>query len=156
MGEAPEAPPSPEKPKTRPAKPKEQCRKCLGRYAPSVLEYKTHKCIPPTLDGENLAAKKAQGAPGGKEEEVPVPMSSKEAVLDEEAPGQEAPVGEIPARNLAAVSPPPAPEPLARQTTLVIPEELPSHEQVAKWVSFERQSQRERKRERWQQQMFGP
>ena len=70
-------------------KPKEQCPRCLRWHAPSVLKYKTHKCIPPTLDGETLVDKKAsedatkEGCRG--EEEVPVPPPE-EAVLDTEEP----------------------------------------------------------------------
>ena len=53
-------------------------------------------------------------------------------------------------------SPPTPPPPLPSPARLVRPDDLPSHEQVAKWVAFERQSKRERKKERWQQQMFAP
>ena len=140
----------PQKPKKKPTKPKEQCPRCLRWYAPAVLKYRSHKCVPPTLNGENLVERKPPPEDAPKEEpqeeELPVSEEPEKAALPRDAEILE-PIKE---------EPPPPPQKPTKQLTLVAPPDLPSHEQVAKWVSFERQSKRERKRERWEQQTFGP
>ena len=67
---------SPKKPPKKPAKPKEQCPKCLRWYAPAVLKYRSHKCVPPVRDGENLAEQKPPSEDAPKE----VPEVPKEEV----------------------------------------------------------------------------
>ena len=63
-------------------------------------------------------------------------------------PPEEAPSKEVLEPKGRTEKPPAPPPPLARQ--VVAPEGLPSHEQVAKWVAYERESKRERKKARWE------
>ena len=56
--------------------------------------------------------------------------------------------------DVAQMSQPPPPPP-PPPSPADMPPELPTHEQVLRWASHERETRRDRKKARWEQQMFG-
>ena len=70
-------------------------------------------------------------------------------------PPDQLPAERVEEEVTASPRPPAAPPPVVEGQFPPVVAELPSWESVARWASHERESRRERKRSRWEQQMFG-